>query len=805
MNQDSDGSTYGTAVKDQSSQKQEAGDSKPENEDDLRPTLIAARPVASGRFLDVVGERGVFQGTCRALGVYGHELKHIGKSFEQSGGQENMLEDDAKDIGGDKEAEVAPNNGEKGGKEESNRLLKFQISAPPAPAAKSRCTAGHGHCGCRRKQCRNKRAAGKAHVDGHCTSKSRSSSCHRRRHRSASSAADGREKRREVCSGAHKHPQDAPITHRRQRHHHYRHQRRMRDGDFSDGGVQTPPTASQKHRHCCRSSAASDSCCFRAPTKRASGGDDHRASRPEENGDQRENGAQHTGHKRSGRRGDTRGDNGAAKRADGTKCGNVFSRYRSNYRSAETDSSTSSSSSSSSEDDCGEAVAIARCKREGDGSRTFTFTQTRESSTQPRHPKRSPRWPNKKPQPRLPEALRRRAGRVNRREARPRAQLPGFAADAQHIQPPETALSSCLAEQERCTSRQLDDSKRVSTGRDRENRQIDKKGARCEGAVPYAPRIRRKHSYVRHTRRLKGRHDARQDDSAPSKALHPCSSSSSDSSEDDDANDVTYGKEKGTEEVVVRPAVVKKSSWRNRGAGREELAGGGSSRQRELRLTIPKVKSGGYAGDASQKRSTAQRRTKRSSKARWQSALEETAGDRGGDEGAGADNTVRIVFTDSRLNTELRCILQEGSSASQEERNASSRAVARAASSRALPARKKDTGGSCQRATHRRHQVDTTRKDNEGNTTDADSAREGAIRRQQCGCVSATQRSRPHRGAEDSDVVSSSYYSSTHESSVALNEATKAGSGCTLCRTIRAMGAKERPWRRHWQRSKHCH
>ncbi|KAH8034871.1 hypothetical protein HPB51_003158 [Rhipicephalus microplus] len=184
------------------------------------------------------------------------------------------------------------------------------------------------------------------------------------------------------------------------------------------------------------------------------------------------------------------------------------------------------------------------------------------------------------------------------------------------------------------------------------------------------------------------------------------------------------------------------------------------------------------------------------------SALEETPGDRGGDEGA--DNTVRIVFTDSRLNTELRCILQQGSSASQEERQGSCHALSRAASSRALPARKKGSGGSCERPTRRPHQVDVTRKADEDSTAaDADSVREGAIRRQQCGCVSSTQRRPPRRIAEDSDVVSSSYYSSTHESSVALNEATKAGSGCTLCRTIRAMSAKERPWRRHWQRCKH--
>ncbi|KAL3251430.1 hypothetical protein MRX96_055170 [Rhipicephalus microplus] len=831
MNQDSDGSTYGTAAKDQTSQKQEAGDSKPENEDDLRTTLIGARPVASGGF-----------STSSVSEEFFKELKNIEKSFVQSGGQKNMLEDDAKDIGGDKAAEVAPGNGEKGGKEESNRLLKFQISAPPAAAAKSRCTAGHGHCGCRRKPCRNKRAAGRVHADGRCNSKSRSSSCHRRRHSSASSAA--RQSRGGARSEAHKHPQEAPIAHRRQRHHHYRHQRRMRDGDFSDGCVQTPPTAPQKPRHCCRSAAASDCCCFRAPTKRASGGDDHQVARPDENGDQRENGAKQT-RRKSGRRGDTLGDSGATKRGDKTKCGNVFSRYRTNYRSAETGSSTSSSSSL--EDDCGEQVAIASCKHESDGSRTFNFTQTRGSSSPARHGQEvhSSRTRSRSNSQRrcidgpvestvekhvlelnFPASPLMRsisnllklhcpcednvedkeveddneddddeekndanAERfVHRMRLGQTCELQG---DSQVVlvslpEPHKLTVehvirsSSCLVQEERCKSRHLDDSKQVCAERDREKRPIDKKGARCEGTIPDVPRIRRKHSYVRHTRRLKVPH-VRQDILAPSKALHPCSSSSSDSSEDDDANDVTYSKEKGAEEVVVRPAVAK-SSWRSRAAGREEIAGGGLQQAT------------GAAADHTQGQIQRLRQwhwTEEASSA--DSALEETPGDRGGDEGA--DNTVRIVFTDSRLNTELRCILQQGSSASQEERQGSSRA---------LPARKKGSGGSCERPTRRPHQVDVTRKADEDSTAaDADSVREGAIRRQQCGCVSSTQRRPPRRIAEDSDVVSSSYYSSTHESSVALNEATKAGSGCTLCRTIRAMSAKERPWRRHWQRCKH--
>ncbi|KAL3251431.1 hypothetical protein MRX96_055171 [Rhipicephalus microplus] len=94
MNQDSDGSTYATAAKYQTSQKQEAGDSKRENEDDLRPTLIGARPVASGGF-----------STSSVSEEFFKELKNIEKSFGQSGGQKNMLEDDAKDIGDDKAAE----------------------------------------------------------------------------------------------------------------------------------------------------------------------------------------------------------------------------------------------------------------------------------------------------------------------------------------------------------------------------------------------------------------------------------------------------------------------------------------------------------------------------------------------------------------------------------------------------------------------------------------------------------------------------------------------------------------------------
>lgn len=342
--------------------------------------------------------------------------------------------------------------------------------------------------------------------------------------------------------------------------------------------------------------------------------------------------------------------------------------------------------------------------------------------------------------------------------------------------------SSSLVEQERCVSRHREKAERGCAERDRKIYHHDKNGARCEEAVD-APRFRRKHSYVRHTRRLKGPNACR-DDPAPPKAVNRCSSSSSDSSEDDEPDYLTCSKEKGTEEVVVRPAV--KSSRHNRGGGREEIAGGGSSTQRELRLTIPKV----AAGETSRKRSSGLRKEKRSGKA--SSADSEAHGDNRG-EGAGEDDsTLRIVFTDSRLNTELRCILQERSNPSREGRPESSRT----AQSR------RRSGGPCPRDTRRR-QLDA-RKASEDNT-DADSAREIAIRRQHCGCAPMTQRQRARHGAEDPDVVSSSYYSSTHESSVALNEATKAGSACTLCHTIRAMGAKERPWRPHWQRSKHAH
>ncbi|KAH6941162.1 hypothetical protein HPB50_014461 [Hyalomma asiaticum] len=667
MNQDREEPTYGTTPKDQSSLKQEAADSNLGNQDDSRTGLIAARPVASGGF-----------STSSVSEEFFKELKHIGKSFEQSGAQTKMLEDDLNDNGGDKAAEVAPSSGDKGTKEESNRLLKFQITAPQAPAAENRCTAGHGRCGCRRKECRNKRAAGKRHLDGHCSSKSRSSSRHPRRHRSASSAVDRRERRGEACSEVHKHPEGAPVTHRRQRHHHYRHQRRMRDGDFSGNGAQSPPTSPRRHRHCCRSSGASDCCCFRPSTKRASGGDHHRTERKYDR-DEAENGTQHSCSKRSGRKDHTIEDNGSRKRADG-RCEDVFSRYRTSYRSAETNSSTSSSSSS--EDERGEQVAVTSRKCEGDGLRTLTFTQTRESSTHLHH-RREGRGSGGRDRSRSgsrrrcvdvpvestvekhvlelnfpPSPLMRSISNllelhcpcednVENKEAENKDEddeeekvdvnaerfvhrmKPGqtceLQGDSQVIlvslpEPHKLTVehvirsSSCLAEPERCKSRHLDGPKRGRAERqcDREIRNRDKNEDHCGGTVAEAPRIRRKHSYVRHTRRLKGNKSCQVDSAPPMTAL-PYSSSSSDSSEEDNVNDVKYSTEKGTEEVVVRPTIVK-NSRRNR--DRDELAGNGSSRQRELRLTIPKVKAGGHDRNISRKRSSGQRKTKRSSKAR---------------------------------------------------------------------------------------------------------------------------------------------------------------------------------------------
>ncbi|XP_054920573.2 uncharacterized protein [Dermacentor andersoni] len=846
MNQGNEGSTYGlkdrredqttdgTAAEEQALRKQGAGDSNPENDDDSNPAAIAAHPVASGGF-----------STSSVSEEFLKELKQIGTYFEQSSAKPTMLEDDMNDNDADKAAEVAPNSGDKDSKEVSNRLLKFQTTALPATPSRSRCTAGHGRCECRRKKCRNQRAAGKAHDDGHRVSRSRSGS-RRHRHRSASSAVDRPEMRRDECPAVQKHPDGGPITHRRQRHHHYRHQRRTRDGDFSDRGAQPASTVPERHRRCCRSPAASDSCCFRASMKHAPEGDHHRRMGAEEDGDAQNGAQQCRGGRKSEKRSKALGENGTTNQADG-KCGDVFSRYRSNYRSVDTGSS---SSSSSSENECGEKVAVTRRNREGDGPTTLTFTHTRESSSQTRGRRKdraSSRDRSRSSSKRRcadgpvestvekhvlelnfpPSPLMRSISNllklhcpcqdnvedkedednvddegdgdeeennedsterfVHRMKPGQTCELQG---DSQVIlvslpEPHKLTVehvirsSSSLVEKERCISRHREKAERGFVERDRKTYHHSN-GARSRETVD-TPRFRRKHSYVRHTRRLKGL-NACQDDAAPPKAVNQCASSGSDSSEDDETNDLPYSKEKGTEEVVVRPVI--KSSRHNRGGGRdEEFAGGRSSTQRELRVTIPKVGS----GETGRNRSSGLRKTKRSSKA--SSADSEAHGDKCG-EAAGEDNTLRIVFTDSRLNTELRCILQERSNPSREGRRESSR----------TPYSRRRSGGP--RDT-RRQQVDT-RKAGEDNT-DTDSARGSAIRRQHCGCAPMAQRQRSRYGAQDPDVVSSSYYSSTHESSVALNEATKAGSGCTLCHTIRAMSAKERPWRRNWQRSKHAH
>ncbi|KAH8034870.1 hypothetical protein HPB51_003157 [Rhipicephalus microplus] len=509
MNQDSDGSTYATAAKYQTSQKQEAGDSKRENEDDLRPTLIGARPVASGGF-----------STSSVSEEFFKELKNIEKSFVQSGGQKNMLEDDAKDIGGDKAAEAprsAPQAATITRLRAQTRTVTKEKTEPNKPAAK---------------------VAGGATLSAIAALRSEAT------RQSAVTSSAG----------------TAPITARRRR------------------------AAPRRRRLLWRTTAAN-----RSPSRAAS----TRVTAP--------------GRSTSRRRGGH-----PLLRATDKKSHSSRTRSRSNSQRRCIDGPVESTVEKHVLELNFPASPLMRsisnllklhCPCEDNVEDKEVEDDNEDDDDEEKNDANAERFVH-----------RMRLGQTC--ELQGDSQVVLVSLPEPHKLTVEHVIrsSSCLVQEERCKSRHLDDSKQVCAERDREKRPIDKKGARCEGTTPDVPRIRRKHSYVRHTRRLKVPH-VRQDILAPSKSLHPCSSSSSDSSEDDDANDVTYSKEKGAEEVVVRPAITK-SSWRSRAAGREEIAGGGSSRQRELRLTIPKVKSSDYASDTGQKRSSARRKTKRSSKAR---------------------------------------------------------------------------------------------------------------------------------------------------------------------------------------------
>ncbi|XP_077500908.1 uncharacterized protein LOC144111464 isoform X2 [Amblyomma americanum] len=755
-----------------------------------------------------------------------------------------MQEGDLRDNGEDKTAEVPPSGADKNSKEESNRLLKFQISAPQ-PASSSSCchgAAGHGRCGCKKRGRVNKhRHGGKSHDCGRRTARSHSSSCRRRRHRSASPVVDKREMHRDQCTAQSLEVARPSASHRRQRHHHYRHQRRVRDGEFGDSGAQPPPPCSRSARRCCRSAAAgSDSCCLRASRRQASDREHHQCAEEGCEAGQLVQGDS-SGRKTSGKKNKSRpGESGK------TECnsGGVFSRYQPNYCSANGDRS---SSSSSSEDEAGEEDGRGRHDRNS-GSSTFIFTQTRQSSSQvrsrrknrsdgrcgsPGFPKRCADGPvqstvekhvlelNFPPSPLMRSISNllqlhcacnadnkdpveddgddeRGDGQekdddddkgdhfVHRMKPGQTCELQGESQvvlvslpephklTVEHVIRKSTSLIDAG-----CASKQ----KRERAERDRKPRDMhdQKEVVRCEETLD-VPRFRRKHSYVRHTRRRKGGNAGRGSPVISKAVVHRDSSPDSDSSDEDEPNEMTYSKEKGTDEVLVRPVV------RSTRSGRGDRDGCVGTRQRELRVSIPKVGATGCVAEMDKKRPSGGRKTRRSSKA--SSADSDGEGHRSGcveagSGGGGEDNTLRIVFTDSRLNTELRCILQDSSDASRGDRHGR-----RHGSSRTALARRhvRPRGG-----------ARVASDDN----IDADSPRE-----QRCGCVLATEpRQRARHGAEASDIVSSSYYSSTHESSVALNEvAANAGGGCALCRTIHAMGgcANERPCRQPWHRNRNA-
>ncbi|XP_077550391.1 uncharacterized protein LOC144163331 [Haemaphysalis longicornis] len=530
----------------------------------------------------------------------------------------------------------------------------------------------------------------------------------------------------------------------------------------------------------------------------------------------------------------------------GSQSAGVFSRYRSNYCSADTGQSSSTSASEDNEGDAARQTGPGR-DDEG-GSNTFTLTQTRKVSS-PISARRdeergrsrsncSARRCGEGPVESTvekhvlelnfpPSPLMRSISNLLEQSCRCPADSEGKTRDVggdcggdddredddeerfvHHMKPGQTCelhgdsqvILVSLPEPHKLTVEHvvrksdslIENERRHRRDEDRKLRQKSDEGecrrSRSRDMVRHLetqaqPRYRRKHSYVRYTtRREKG--EACRNAQILTKVADPHRdlSPESDSSEDHDGDYFADSKEKGTEEAVVCPAFKTIRPRRGHDGG-EQRPVSNTCRQREIKLTIPKPSAQGCHPTQTEKGRSLQFRSTMHKHSRASVERDGIGGDGSGGASCGDDdNTLRIVFTDSRLNTELRCILQDSCS---DSRAVGDRSGAKRCSSRTAIGRR-GSGGSC------------ARRAQETTSDDTDFVSVGSGRRSDranCGCVRVSGAGPPplaRRFPDASDIVSSSYYSSTRESSLALDEAA-ARSGCRLCNAMDVMTVGRNP------------
>ncbi|CAN8003941.1 unnamed protein product [Ixodes hexagonus] len=701
--------------------------SPPLPEGDVGPEkTVIVHPVPSGGF-----------STSSVSEEFVKELRHIQKCLE--GSSEEAMQTEQQSQANAQAEENVP----KGEKNESNRALRFQIHQPSQAASRCKC-----------------------HRSNKCKSSHRhhsaSSDCHQRR--SASLA--------EHCNRRRRH----------HRHHHHRHHHQNNDAD------KTSSTSSDlKNRHHCTRQATAVSeppCRDRAAARRVPS---------------RRHSQKHRDEKPSHRR-----DKSQEHHVSRDKChknSEFFSRYKSSYSS---DTSSSSSEGSPGEDvwetrKSSRRAAAAASAPDADTSNVQEVSQPEEhcqlESTVEQHVLEL-NFPRSTGLDSISNLLEHRHCTFNDKRdccddnfvhCMKTGQTCELRGDSQVIrvslpEPHKVMVEHVL--KKTSSAQELDSPDRTtptapSGRRSRASKHSHRTAREMASEPAEAPRFRRRHSYVRYRTRRHGEDAPKRKDftlSAATTEHHTETSSEEDSSCEDDnepnndrtANGKKSFTEKGTEEIIVLPDVKTSRHLGHRDKAPRPCAkcpGRVAAENKEARKTKSgRRKSATSKQDVTDRASSIPRGLSVSSTVSL--APEEEAED---------GSTFRIVFTDSSLNTELRCILQDGVG---KDRNRSRMTLVR--------------DSPCKRP---QQQPRPTRKNN-GQRDDCDNvtvsaARTGKNSCPRCDCDrSPLQPPKPglrrpvaRPCAEASDLVSSSYYSSTHESSLVLDDNQ---TDCKLCETLNA-------------------
>ncbi|XP_064479514.1 uncharacterized protein LOC135392725 [Ornithodoros turicata] len=129
-------------------------------------------------------------------------------------------------------------------------------------------------------------------------------------------------------------------------------------------------------------------------------------------------------------------------------------------------------------------------------------------------------------------------------------------------------------------------------------------------------------------------------------------------------------------------------------------------------------------------------------------------------------NSFRVVFTDSKLNTELRYILQDGHGTTRRQSN--------------LIITTEDNSDQTRRCQDKKATAE--RRDGDPPAQNERRSQRGVAQHRHSDCTIARVKELSRR--TPSDLISSSYYSSTHESSLVLNDKKK---GCKVCDAVSAI------------------